>query len=451
LVAEKAIEILGSDIAKPKDLRANRTLFGRARATVTEEQETCIQHAAQKLAQKADDLWNQLNGPDVHQFLGIREWPSEYPDYCDELRNCIHTVVTRAIKYNRDYTYSAIDDNRARYVPDAERLPTLEIYRHLSPQQMLLTPCFWDHIVVNASDRYGFLRPIDNSDLGKESRYHVPDHTVSSVINFGVHAFFDELGDAITSLKRTWTHTDVEIPPVLRDGPMVFGLSEELYKFLPLWAGGLDDGTGGVYQSEIPDAESGAAPIGPGPGFHTGNTVVNGDYAASSIGDSATILTGTGTVTTMTEGYSVQPALSQMTTANQTGTPVQGNNNSSSNTQDNTITPLSTLLRDATCTTALGNTNTNNQEDTNITSSSTPSNEAFVDLELSAPYDSVSLRSFTDDASWLDEMSDEEDDKPEDEEGGDKNAHRNNNNDGGGGGGSGGGGGFVFLSDFVLD
>jgi hypothetical protein len=48
-------------------------------------------------------------------------------------------------------------------------------------------------------------------------------------------------------------------------------LTEDEYKFLPLWAGGMDDGSGGVFQEEIPLAEKG--PIGPGPSFHTGSTV----------------------------------------------------------------------------------------------------------------------------------------------------------------------------------
>ena len=38
-----------------------------------------------------------------------------------------------------------------------------------------------------------------------------------------------------------------------------------------MWAGGLDDGTGGVFEEDIPFAEKG--PVGPCPVFHTGPTV----------------------------------------------------------------------------------------------------------------------------------------------------------------------------------
>jgi hypothetical protein len=48
-------------------------------------------------------------------------------------------------------------------------------------------------------------------------------------------------------------------------------LDENEYKYLPLWAGGMDDGSGGVFEEMIPPANKG--PIGPGPSYHTGSTL----------------------------------------------------------------------------------------------------------------------------------------------------------------------------------
>ncbi|KAH7355434.1 hypothetical protein BKA65DRAFT_582370 [Rhexocercosporidium sp. MPI-PUGE-AT-0058] len=48
-------------------------------------------------------------------------------------------------------------------------------------------------------------------------------------------------------------------------------LGDEEYKYLPLWANGLNDGTGGVFEEAIPPAERGGA-MGPGPAYHTGST-----------------------------------------------------------------------------------------------------------------------------------------------------------------------------------
>ncbi len=49
-------------------------------------------------------------------------------------------------------------------------------------------------------------------------------------------------------------------------------LSDDEYKYLPLWANGLDDGSGGVFEIDLPPAERGG-PIGPGPSYHTGSTL----------------------------------------------------------------------------------------------------------------------------------------------------------------------------------
>ncbi|RDW70487.1 uncharacterized protein DSM5745_07998 [Aspergillus mulundensis] len=48
------------------------------------------------------------------------------------------------------------------------------------------------------------------------------------------------------------------------------GLTEKQYRFLPLWAGGCDDGTGGVYADQVPFAEAGGFST-PGPSIHTGS------------------------------------------------------------------------------------------------------------------------------------------------------------------------------------
>ena len=46
-------------------------------------------------------------------------------------------------------------------------------------------------------------------------------------------------------------------------------LNDSEFKYLPLWAGGNDDGTGGVFAPMIPPAPAGVGPSGPGPAFHT--------------------------------------------------------------------------------------------------------------------------------------------------------------------------------------
>ena len=60
-------------------------------------------------------------------------------------------------------------------------------------------------------------------------------------------------------------------------------LTENEWKFLPLWAGGLDDGTGHVFSNEPVEAIPDAAFSTPGPSIHTGDSTWSS--AASSNGD----------------------------------------------------------------------------------------------------------------------------------------------------------------------
>ena len=50
-------------------------------------------------------------------------------------------------------------------------------------------------------------------------------------------------------------------------------LNDDELNYLPLWAGGNDDGSGGVFSVPLPPAEMG--PNGPGPAYHTGYSVMS--------------------------------------------------------------------------------------------------------------------------------------------------------------------------------
>jgi hypothetical protein len=74
-------------------------------------------------------------------------------------------------------------------------------------------------------------------------------------------------------------------------------MSDEELKYLPLWAGGNEDGTGGVFEKPIPPAEFGVAPNGPGPAYHTGLSVFSQTSSIVDI-DEDDQMTEVGTVNT---------------------------------------------------------------------------------------------------------------------------------------------------------
>lgn len=76
-------------------------------------------------------------------------------------------------------------------------------------------------------------------------------------------------------------------------------LGPEEFKYLPLWAGGDDDDSGGVFDDTIPAAVAG--PNGPGPSYHTGFSSAS---AASSEFDTMSDRTAFNTSVAVEDGYS---------------------------------------------------------------------------------------------------------------------------------------------------
>lgn len=76
-------------------------------------------------------------------------------------------------------------------------------------------------------------------------------------------------------------------------------LGPEEFKYLPLWAGGDDDDSGGVFDDTIPVAVAG--PNGPGPSYHTGFSIAS---AASSEFDTMSDRTAFNTSVAVEDGYS---------------------------------------------------------------------------------------------------------------------------------------------------
>ncbi|KAL7915912.1 hypothetical protein GGI35DRAFT_430998 [Trichoderma velutinum] len=91
-----------------------------------------------------------------------------------------------------------------------------------------------------------------------------------------------QIHDAILPYSTSWVRFDIE-PALNMTRHMLLTLDTNEMKFLPLWAGGCNDGTGGVFETELPPAEWG--PNGPGPAYHTGNTIPSTSSVSGSLVD----------------------------------------------------------------------------------------------------------------------------------------------------------------------
>jgi len=115
---------------------------------------------------------------------------------------------------------------------------------------------------------------------------------------FSMSKLFVEARDHIRGIATTMLdQREMGFDVALTDTLLCLG--QEEFKYLPLWAGGDDDGSGGVFDDTIPFPLAG--PNGPGPSFHTGFSSAS---AASSEFDTMSDRTAFNTSVAVEDGFS---------------------------------------------------------------------------------------------------------------------------------------------------
>ncbi|OTB06348.1 hypothetical protein M426DRAFT_319079 [Hypoxylon sp. CI-4A] len=315
LVVERALKSL----AENQVPGAQRSVFGRPRIDLPDDLQTVVQYAAQKLTDRAhqtlasfksDQFFDNLEvseyrrlmklGDTINAALSIASGQSNSKTQYSrrkqlsilhrrfiDLRTGLHqyqyALVSTALKAPPTFDQQRdFDLNRRCYVSRLDWTTTAWVYSSFSDAQHLLTPCFWDNLATHSHNTHSNLYPdrfignkvMDfNIALDESLTYLEPNPATeanSPGLHFDTGKFRDELGGAMDRLWASWIRADLEAP-CTRSSHMVLSLSEDEFQYLPLWAGGLDDGTGGVFEATVPDADLG--PIGPGPAYTTGITV----------------------------------------------------------------------------------------------------------------------------------------------------------------------------------
>ncbi|RYP35638.1 hypothetical protein DL767_003750 [Monosporascus sp. MG133] len=351
LVAECAIEALSPQF----DARTKRlTLFGRPRQELSDELKNIVEHATQSFVDRIEETYTVLRSERIFDWLGIPEWYklSQIDDLShggNELQQQRTMVVLKLLGYMKqvlDPTFYTIpyierfeidDRNRRCYIPRTKFVSTLTIHEQLSPVQKLLTTVFWQDLINKVNNWVNFrdfqITALGPTTLGQDvitlnasyALYASQKAGIGAPVSsdreadqgcphqyFNFRDFHTQLCGAIRNLAEQWTAPELEVP-LVRTRHISLSLSQNELKYLPLWAGGDDDGSGGVFQElSVPDCEAGSAPVGPGPVYHTGGTVASD---VSSIAQSAQTLStrdnGTDAETeTVTDGRSVAAVLS---------------------------------------------------------------------------------------------------------------------------------------------
>ncbi|KAK3990122.1 hypothetical protein QBC44DRAFT_240099 [Cladorrhinum sp. PSN332] len=215
-----------------------------------------------------------------------------YQTVTKALISTFHHAVQRALELNMKNNYSElITAQRRHYLSSRECTNIDNMYLKLNDTQKALTPTFWAALrgldlsaeCLDAAYESHTLRhhiAAYNEDLWQAiNKKEVPDprnvfDIVASAPGFLHSRFFGFLTTTIRDycypiLDRD---NDKEFPFFVSDH-LLLSLEDSELKYLPIWANGLDDGTGGVFQEVIPPAEMG--PSEPGPAYHTGYTIAS--------------------------------------------------------------------------------------------------------------------------------------------------------------------------------
>lgn len=197
-------------------------------------------------------------------------------------------------------------------------------------KQFLLMPIFWNKLrsqislaesfknIIVSSDSHPSQRTLDTLFEDLSLVMNDPDvmmrwsptlrRAYPNGLDLSFQEFHGQLYRTVAQLARGWVPTadDLETP-LRRSTHLALGILEEEFKFLPLWAGGRDDGTGAVFTDmSVPDTDMGA--IEPGPKYRTGQTI-----AASSTADSdGTIINGGVSLGAVASGSTMTTGLSQV-------------------------------------------------------------------------------------------------------------------------------------------
>ncbi|OAQ86823.1 hypothetical protein VFPBJ_00863 [Purpureocillium lilacinum] len=334
LVNELALQEAASDGSKPASPRT--TIFGRRTGDCTDEHSNLIQHAARTLVDRISTLKNELQSPDLFNIWHIEEW--------DKLRrleailakgeslscamaltrlrtlmDALPTAVTEIVRQilsdpitEKRYTFWNMDVDRATYMLPQDFEGLEMIVPHFNDTQKLLCPFFYNdlgercswHLYLGAHPRKSRVpfqslvkeldKALENVSREQPAIMRSPEcaefvRAYDTSARFMVYHFITvvdldrldwQVKDALQPITVSWIRHDVD-PPLNLTRHMLLTLSMNEMKFLPLWAGGFDDGTGGVFESYVPPTDMG--PNGPGPSYHTGYTLPS---APASISES---------------------------------------------------------------------------------------------------------------------------------------------------------------------
>ncbi|PTB70793.1 hypothetical protein BBK36DRAFT_1107705 [Trichoderma citrinoviride] len=310
------------------------TVFGRRLGNLDDELHNIVQHAARAFVERVSAIPGKFRGFHhfkVEEYAKLREMEEVLAQQSDEASvkaSKSMSVLMAAMRRSISNAYSrlwvgtnteqealaSMDEDRATYVLPEDFRRLEEIIPTLNLNQKFLLPFAYQHMsewwhndptqskwlaMANQlspnSIKANMIAAMDdiqqaitaNPERASQPQWAIfldPTEGPLRVKNplIDLEALNRQMHDATLRYGSSWLRFDIE-PALNITRHLLLTLENNELKYLPLWAGGCNDGTGGVFQEELPPADWG--PSGPGPAYHTGITIPSTSSTSGSLVD----------------------------------------------------------------------------------------------------------------------------------------------------------------------
>lgn len=319
LVSERAVDYLASS---PSPRRPSSTWAQRQRDDYGDFPSDPVEYASKAFAERISGIMATLQSDEALGSLGIKmsQWERlkalgpaiqaldssdshqselkwSHENLCKGLtavfRQNIASALEKPTWSQWPHFYALTEAQRAHYITERDMIPLPSLYFRLNKNQRPLTSIFWHNLRSDGRLTEFASTPYEGKQLWRLAK-DFNDLLNAAVSNgsldlaslstcglyalgeFDLAEFIEQLIFCVKSLSdRVLDSTRLEeFMPLYLSDHLLLSLDENELKYLPIWADGLDDGSGGVFQEHIPPAEMG--PSEPGPAYHTGYTVGTG-------------------------------------------------------------------------------------------------------------------------------------------------------------------------------
>ena len=324
LVGEEALNSCyrnRSEACHPEVIRGIVSVHRRKKDSLPEAYQTRIEYASKALIDRVSQTFFKLVSLDWMENLPESKKLSTEPP--SETQSCAATLNMKLKAYIRGAIFRALcrqclvsesSNPSLDYYETNNLFPLVNhkrVWNDLLPQERLLTRSFWQSFsssglfagptnmdidllqleeispAETALRQNGVFEVVDMAELETQAMLYRRSPNPRNPFNqshstFNLRLLFEQATEYLNDVEsRILRYTDADLRAeahTLSLSDFIVSLEDSEFKYLPLWAGGCDDGSGGVYDDNVPFATEGFSHPGPNVHLGSGSSVASSEF-----------------------------------------------------------------------------------------------------------------------------------------------------------------------------